>query len=54
VGCAGDGASTVGDAFFRDRSGGQPTMRLLSIRPQGRAVDPLFAEDATGDDPALR
>jgi hypothetical protein len=54
VGCVGDGASTVGDAFFRDRSGGQPTMRLLSIRPQGRAVDPLFAEDATGDDPALR
>lgn len=43
VGPAGDGASTVGDAFFRDRSTGEPTMRLLAIRPQARAVDPLFA-----------
>jgi len=54
VGCAGDGASTVGDAFFRDRSGGQPTMRLLSIQPQARVIDPLFAQDSTGLDPALR
>lgn len=47
VGPAGDGASTVGDAFFRDRSAGAPTMRLLAIRPQARTVDPLFAADAT-------
>lgn len=48
VGCAGDGTSTAGDAFFRDRSGGQPTLRLLSIHPQARTVDPLFAHDSTG------
>jgi hypothetical protein len=46
VGPAGDGASTVGDAFFRDRTAGEPTMRLLAIRPQARGVDPLFATDA--------
>jgi hypothetical protein len=46
VGSAGDGASSVGDAFFRDRSTGTPTMRLLAIRPQARSVDPLFAESA--------
>lgn len=50
VGCAGDAASTVGDAFFRDRSGGQPSLRLLSIHPQARAVDPLFAHGATGQE----
>ena len=50
VGPAGDGASTVGDAFFRDRTAGEPTMRLLAIRPQARAADPLFAADATASE----
>ena len=45
VGPVGDGASTVGDAFFRDRTAGPPTMRLLAIRPQTRGIDPLFAAD---------
>jgi hypothetical protein len=54
VGPAGDGASTVGDAFFRDRSAGEPTMRLLAIRPQARAVDPLFAADAAAGETAGR
>jgi hypothetical protein len=50
VGPAGDGASTVGDAFFRDRTAGEATMRLLAIRPKARAVDPLFAVDATASE----
>lgn len=54
VGPAGNGASTVGDAFFRDRSAGEPTMRLLAIRPQARAVDPLFAADTAADETAGR
>jgi hypothetical protein len=54
VGPAGDGASTVGDAFFRDRTANEPTMRLLAIRPQARAVDPLFAADATAGETARR
>jgi hypothetical protein len=54
VGPAGEGASTVGDAFFRDRTANEPTMRLLAIRPQARAVDPLFAADATAGETARR
>jgi len=49
VSCAGDEASTVGDALFRDREGGDGTVRLLAIRPLSRAVDPMFAPaDAAG------
>jgi hypothetical protein len=62
VSCAGDESSSVGDAFFRDRLGGDGpagggSMRLLAIRPLSRAADPMFAgEDqeasAAGADPA--
>jgi hypothetical protein len=55
VGCAGDPASSVGDAFFRDRAGSRAGQRLLAIRPdpQARPPDPLFAADGAGrdDDP---
>ncbi len=52
VGCAGDRASTLGDALLRDHSGPKATMRLLAIRPLARAVDPMFgaAEAGGGDD----
>lgn len=50
VSCVGDEASTVGDAFFRDRGGDDGAVRLLAIRPLSRAVDPMFAApDAAGD-----
>lgn len=52
LGCVGDASSTVGDAFFRERARGQATTRLLAIRPQARAVDPLFAPDAVESAPA--
>ena len=52
LGCVGDASSTVGDAFFRERSRGLATTRLLAIHPQSRAVDPLFAPDAADEDAA--
>lgn len=44
VGCVGDPASTVGDAFFRDRAGARSGQRLLAIRPVplSQSLDPLF------------
>lgn len=50
VGCTGEAASTVGDAFFRDRGEQQGDLRLLVIRPLGRSVDPLFAPRESADD----
>jgi hypothetical protein len=52
VGCAGDPASSVGDAFFRDRAGSRAGQRLLAIRPdpQARPPDPLFAAESAGRD----
>jgi hypothetical protein len=57
VSCAGDEASTVGDAFFRDRDDHDGSVRLLAIRPLSPAVDPMFATpdaavDASGSDSA--
>jgi len=51
VGCAGEAASTPGDAFFRDRHGSRAGQRLLAIRPLAatQSHDPLFAA-ATDDD----
>lgn len=49
VGSAGEPASTAGDAFFRDRTGGG--QRLLAIIPaaSGTPVDPMFAPAAAHD-----
>jgi len=44
VGAAGDASSSVGDAFFLERTDGSQARRLLAIRVRGRPVDPLFAE----------
>lgn len=52
VGTIGDASSTVGDAFFRDRSGPQFSRRLLAIRPEGRTADPLFSSDRLPPAPA--
>ena len=57
VSCAGDEASTVGDAFFRDRDDHDGAVRMLAIRPLSPAVDPMFATpdaavDASGSDSA--
>ena len=57
VGCVGEPASTVGDAFFRDRTGSRAGQRLLAIRPDPLAhpIDPMFAtDDADGGDPEAR
>lgn len=43
VGGCGTASSTVGDAFFRDRTASGQCRRLLAIRPQGRTADPRFA-----------
>ena len=61
VSCAGEESSTVGDAFFRERLGGDGpaggTTRLLVIRSLSRTADPMFAReieeaDGGGEDPA--
>jgi len=49
VGSYGDAASTVGDAFFRDRMHGQSDLRLLAIRPLSRGVDPLFEQPTVAE-----
>jgi len=51
VSCTGESASTVGDAFFRDHTGGPDDLRMLAIRPLARAVDPMFAPEPSADDP---
>ena len=53
VGSYGDAASTVGDAFFRDRMHSQSDLRLLAIRPLSHGIDPLF-EQPTGAETADR
>ncbi|MFM8635930.1 MAG: hypothetical protein ACKOEX_14170 [Planctomycetia bacterium] len=55
VTCAGEAASSVGDAFCRDREAGEIGMRLVALRPLARTADPLFAPadpsiPATADD----
>lgn len=45
VTAAGDLASSVGDAFCRDRGTSADGLRLLALRPLARARDPLFAPD---------
>lgn len=54
VGCAGEPATTVGDALLRHHGDGEwDTVRLIAIRPLARSVDPTFAAtDAPGDDAA--
>ncbi len=52
VGCGSEPGATLGDALLRDRSGERATMRLLAIRPLGKAVDPLFSGDAATPDTA--
>ena len=49
VGCAGEPASSAGDAFFRDRAGG--AQRLLAIIPAARTgtADPMFAPTGAAD-----
>jgi hypothetical protein len=52
IGCVGEPASSVGDAFFRDRTGSRAGQRLLAIRPEPLAqrIDPMFAaEDVDRD-----
>lgn len=51
LGSVGDASSTVGDAFFRERSTTARQRRLLVIRAHGRPVDPLFAADTSAADP---
>ena len=51
VGCTGESASTVGDAFFRDRAGGPDDLRVLAIRPLAHAVDPMFAIEPSPENP---
>lgn len=48
VGCVGEPASTVGDAFFRDRAGARSGQRMLAIRPvpHEQSLDPMFAPTA--------
>lgn len=41
--CAGNAASSVGDAFCRDRAAGPAGMRLVALRPLARTADPLFS-----------
>lgn len=49
IGCSGEVSTTVGDGLLRDHDrGGRQTMRLLTIRPLARGIDPLFATDADG------
>lgn len=47
IGCSGEAASSVGDAFCR----GQGGVRLLALQPVGRTADPLFTaeERQTGE-----
>ena len=52
VGCGAEPGATLGDALLRDRGGDRATMRLLAIRPLGKAVDPLFSGDAATTDTA--
>lgn len=51
VGCAGERASSVGDAFFRENFRGAENVRLLAIRPRDRVIDPLFAPTDHAEDP---
>jgi len=53
IGCSGDPASSVGDAFFRDRGGSRSGQRLLAIRPDPATppADPLFARHDAADAP---
>ena len=51
VGCAGERASSIGDAFFRERFRGADNVRLLAIRPRDRVIDPLFAPADHSADP---
>jgi len=43
VGPTGDATSTVGDAFFHERSASRRSRRMLVIKLRDRLVDPLFA-----------
>jgi hypothetical protein len=53
IGCAGESASSVGDAFFRDGSGSRSGQRLLAIRPEPspQRPDPMFSADDAGSAP---
>lgn len=52
VGCVGERGTTLGDALLRDHGSERSTLRLLAVRPLGRAIDPLFAPEGgmEGDD----
>lgn len=45
---AGDAASSVGDAFCRDRAAGSGGMRLVALRPLARATDPMMESAEQG------
>jgi hypothetical protein len=49
VGSAGESASTAGDAFFRDRSGGGQRLLAIIPAPLAAPVDPMFAPAAAAD-----
>ena len=48
VTAAGDTASSVGDAFCRDRAAGSGGMRLVALRPLARVTDPLMESAEQG------
>jgi len=50
VGCAGAPASTAGDAFFRDRTGGGRRLLAIIPAPLTPPADPMFAPPATATD----